>query len=145
MVSSCLCGEPCKYSGLDNYNQKVMESLKRQCILKVCPEVFGGLSTPRKPAEIVGGSAKDVLTGKAKILTQDRQDVTDAFLKGANMILKLAQHNGVTEAILKANSPSCGVGMVYDGHFCGRLIEGNGILAELLLQHGITVKTEKMI
>ncbi len=143
LVSSCLCGEKCKYSGGDNYNQAVMDYCKNKEVIKVCPEVMGGLSIPRPPAEIVGGSAKEVLEGKAKILNSQGTDVTEAFIRGAEEVVKMAQMHKITEAVLKANSPSCGKGYVYNGNFCGKLIEGNGLTTQLLLNEGIIVKTEK--
>ena len=143
LVSSCLCGEKCKYSGGDNYNEDVIAYCQGKEIVKVCPEVMGGLAIPRPPAEIVGGKAKNVLEGKAKVLSKEGHDVTEAFVKGAKETLKIAEKYHIKEAILKANSPSCGKGTIYDGHFCGRLIEGNGITVQLLLDAGIHVKTEK--
>ena len=143
LVSSCLCGEKCKYSGGDNYNQVVIDYCENKEIIQVCPEVMGGLSTPRIPAEIVGGTAKEVIDGKAKILTKEGKDVTKAFMKGAKEVLRLAQIHNVQEVILKANSPSCGKGQVYDGTFNGQLIKGNGLTAQLLIDAGIEIKTEK--
>lgn len=143
LVSSCLCGEKCKYSGGDNYNQAIMKFCDEQPYLKVCPEVLGGLPIPREPAEIVGGTAQDVLLGKAKILTKSGKDVTEAFVQGAQAVLKIAQENQVKKVIFKANSPSCGKGQVYDGRFVGQLIQGNGITAQILLNAGIEVQTEK--
>lgn len=143
LVSSCLCGEKCKYSGGDNYHEKVVAYCEGKQVLKVCPEVLGGLQIPRPPAEIVGGSATDVLNGKAKVLDCYGNDVTDAFVKGAYEVLKLAKENHITEAILKAHSPSCGKGMVYSGHFNGMRIKGNGLTAQQLLDAGISVKTEE--
>lgn len=142
LVSSCLCGEKCKYNGEDNLNVDVMTYLEQKEIIHVCPEVFGGLSTPRTPAEIVGGSARDVLKGNAKVMTKEGEDVTMAFIRGANKVLQLAKQFHVKQAILKAKSPSCGKGEVYDGSFNQNLIAGNGITAELLLKEGIEVITE---
>lgn len=142
LVSSCLCGEKCKYNGGDNFNKEVIEYLLSQEVVRVCPEVMGGLSTPRTPAEIVGGSAQDVLQGKAKVMTKAGEDVTSAFLTGASKTLELAKQFQIKKAILKAKSPSCGKGKVYDGTFNGQIIEGNGITAELLLKEGIQVMTE---
>ncbi|MBE6022288.1 MAG: DUF523 domain-containing protein [Cellulosilyticum sp.] len=145
LVSSCLCGEKCKYSGGDNYNEAVIAYCQDQEVLQVCPEVLGGLPIPRHPAEIVGGSAKDVLEGRARILNDQGEDVTSCFLQGAKEVLKLAKIHQIKEAILKANSPSCGKGKVYNGEFKGELVDGNGVTAELLLQSGIQVKTEKSL
>lgn len=142
LVSSCLCGEKCKYNGGDNLNEEVLEYLANEEVIQVCPEVLGGLSTPRTPAEIVGGTAKDVLQGKAKVMTQSGEDVTSAFIRGAHEALNLAKRYQVEKAILKAKSPSCGKGKVYDGTFRGQLIVGNGITAEMLLEEGIEIMTE---
>lgn len=142
LVSSCLCGEKCKYNGGDNYNQDVIDYCKNQEVIKICPEVMGGLPTPRVPAEIVGGTAEDVLKGRAKVLTKDGRNVTKAFIKGAQDALNKAKTYDIQEVILKAKSPSCGKGKVYDGTFQGKLVEGNGITAQLLLEVGLIIKTE---
>lgn len=143
LVSSCLCGEKCKYNGGNNYNIQVEAYYKDKEVIKVCPEVLGGLPIPRHPAEIVGGTAQDVLNGKAKILNNQGEDVTEAFLKGAQTVLKIAKDYGIRQAILKAKSPSCGRGKVYNGNFEGVLVEGNGITSQLLLEEGIEIKTEE--
>ncbi len=145
LVSSCLCGEKCKYNGQDNFNEKVAALCENTPHIKVCPEVLGGLSTPRVPAEIVGGTAEDVIKGEAKIYTQKGEDVTDAFIKGANAVIELLNQYTIEKAILKAKSPSCGKGKVYDGSFEGRLSEGNGVTAQMLLNRGIQVITEDEI
>ena len=142
LVSSCLCGEKCKYNGGDNLNLDVMAYLEDKEAIQVCPEVLGGLDTPRTPAEIVGGSSRDVLEGKAKVMTKEGDDVTMAFIKGAHKVLALAKQFNIKQAILKAKSPSCGKGKVYDGSFHHNLVVGNGITAELLLKEGIEVITE---
>lgn len=142
LVSSCLCGEKCKYNGEDNLNIDVMAYLAQKEVMHVCPEVLGGLSTPRVPAEIVGGSARDVLKGNAKVMTKEGEDVTMAFIRGANKVLQIAKQFNAKQAVLKAKSPSCGKGEVYDGSFNHNLIVGNGITAEILLEEGIEVITE---
>lgn len=142
LVSSCLCGEKCKYNGGDNFNQNVVTCIEQEEVIQICPEVLGGLSTPRPPAEIVYGSARDVLEGKAKVMTKEGRDVTVAFINGATKVLELAKQLSVQKAILKAKSPSCGKGQIYDGQFNQNLVEGNGITAELLLKEGIEVITE---
>lgn len=151
LVSQCLLGDACKYNGGHNYNEKVIAYCKGKDYLKICPEVLGGLSIPRLPSEIVGGSAKDVLDGKAKVMNQKGEDVTDQFILGAKKVVRcienkkgaFSKEDFAIEAILKANSPSCGKGKIYDGTFSGRLVSGNGITTELLMQLGITVKTEQ--
>ena len=145
LVSECLCGINCKYSGGNNINEKILKLVKEGKAVLVCPEQLGGLSTPRDPSEIKCGTAQDVLDGKAKVLSISGKDVTENYIKGAEEALKIAKLFGFSEAILKANSPSCGCGFVYDGNFNGNLIEGNGVTAQLLLDNGISVKTEKDI
>jgi len=108
-------------------------------LIPVCPEEAGGLPTPRPPAEIVGGDGEDVLNGKAKVMTVDGRDVTDAYLKGAHHALQVAQAHGATQVILKARSPSCGCSDIYDGTFSGTLTSGDGVTTALLKRHGITV------
>ncbi len=109
--------------------------------IPVCPEQLGGLATPRPTAEISGGTGADVLEGRAEVRTSSGADVTDNFTRGAREALSIAKAAGAREAILKAKSPSCGCGLIYDGTFSGRLVEGNGVTAELLIRNGIIVKT----
>lgn len=144
LVSACLCGENCKYTGGNNYNEKVMEFIKGKDVVYICPEQMGGLETPRDPAEIVG-SAKDVIEKNGKVISNKGNDVTQEFLKGAYEVLQIAKEKKVKMAILKAKSPSCGRGTVYDGTFTGNKISGNGITVELLLKNGIEVLNEDMI
>ena len=108
-------------------------------LIPVCPEESGGLQTPRPPAEIVGGDGDAVLDGKAKVMTEDGTDVTRAYLKGAHHALQVAQSHGATHVILKARSPSCGCGDIYDGTFTGTLTVGDGVTTALLKRHGITI------
>ncbi|CDF58462.1 DUF523 domain-containing protein [Thermobrachium celere] len=142
LISACLLGLCCKYNGGDNKNIKVLEFIKKYPAIPVCPEQLGGLPTPRKPAEIKAENSKDVLDGNGKVINIEGQDVTDCFVKGAYETLKLAKIYDVKIAILKSKSPSCGCGFIYDGTFRGRLKEGNGITAELLIQNGIKVYSE---
>ena len=142
LVSACLCGENCKYNGGNNENEKVRDFIKGKEVLYVCPEQMGGLSTPRNPAEIIG-CAKGVIDGTDKIVTNENADVSIEFLKGAKDVLKIAKEHNIKLAILKAKSPSCGKGIVYDGTFSGTKIVGNGVTAQLLLDNGIEVLTEE--
>lgn len=144
LVSACLCGINCKYNGGNNLNPKVLELLKEGKAMPVCPEQLGGQSTPRAPREIVGGTGEDVLDGRARVLGLDEEDdATEKFIKGAYETLKIAKECGAKVAVLKARSPSCGYGMIYDGTFTGRRIKGNGVAAELLKRNGIEVYTEE--
>lgn len=143
IVSACLCGINCKYNGENNYNEKIAQLLKEGRAIPVCPEQLGGQSTPRAAHEIVNGTGADVLDGRAKVLGPDGDDdVTGQFLMGAKEALKIAMDCSAKIAILKARSPSCGCGKIYDGTFTGTKIDGNGVTSELLLRNGIKVYTE---
>lgn len=129
LISACLVGINCKYSGGNNYNEKVFELVKQGKAIPVCPEQLGGLMTPRNPAEIKDG----------KVITSDNIDVTAEYKKGAEEVLNFAKKVGATKAILQARSPSCGCGKIYNGNFDKTLIDGNGITADLLIKNGIEV------
>ena len=134
LVSACLLGVNCQYNGESDLTKEFLEFLKdKGGFIAVCPEVLGGLAIPRDGAEIVNGKVKNV---KGK-------DVTKEFLEGAEKVLKIAKENKVDLAILKAKSPSCGVGLIYDGTFSRKIIEGDGVTAALLRKNGIKVMTEK--
>ena len=133
LVSACLLGTPCRYDGTGKANGSVLALAKSRTLIPVCPEQLGGLPTPRPPSERKG----------ERILTKNGEDVTAAFCRGAEETLRLASLFGCRQAILKANSPSCGCGQIYDGSFSGRRIAGDGLTAALLKQNGITVKTEE--
>ena len=139
IISACLLGVRCRYDGGDSRNETAIQQQKTYELIPVCPEEAGGLSTPRPPAEIVGGDGDDVLNGNAKVMTDDGADVTAAYLKGARHALQVAQSHGATHVILKARSPSCGCGDIYDGTFSGTLTTGDGVTTALLKRHGITV------
>lgn len=144
LVSACLLGANCQYNGESDFTEKLLEFLKDKGeFIAVCPEVLGGLSIPRDGNEIVSGKGKDVIAGKAKVKSLKGRDVTKEFLWGAEQVLKIAKENKVDLAILKAKSPSCGVGLIYDGTFSRNLIEGDGVTAALLRKNGIKVMTEK--
>ena len=139
VISACLLGVRCRYDGGDSRNEIAIEQQKKYKLIPVCPEESGGLPTPRPPAEIVGGDGNDVLEGTAKVMTADGTDVTAAYLKGAHHALQVVQSNGATHVVLKARSPSCGCGDIYDGTFSGTLTFGDGVTSALLKRHGITV------
>jgi len=144
IVSACLCGINCKYNGGNNLDERLLKLLKEGKIIPVCPEQLGGQETPRAPHEIVNGNGLDVLEGKARILGPEKNDdQTSSFLKGAYETLKIAEAVGASIAILKARSPSCGVGIIYDGTFSGTRRDGNGVTAQLLISKGIKVFTEE--
>lgn len=135
LVSACFLHEGYKYNGGANINKKIIELAEKYEFILICPEVFGGLSTPRPASEIVGDKVKNVLG----------EDVTFNFISGANKALELALAHNCKIAILKAKSPSCGKGLIYDGTFSHTIISGNGIAAKLLMDNGITVYTEDEI
>ena len=139
VISACLLGVRCRYDGGDSRNELAIKQKEMSELIPVCPEEAGGLSTPRPPAEIVGGDGEDVLNGNAKVITVDGTDVTEAYVKGAYHALQVAQSHGATQVILKARSPSCGCGDIYDGTFSGTLTSGDGVTTALLKRHGITV------
>ena len=133
LVSACLLGMPCRYDGTGKADERIVALAKTRHLIPVCPEQLGGLPTPRPPAERNG----------TRVLTRDDRDVTVPFLRGAQETQRLARLFSCRIAILKANSPSCGSGQIYDGCFCGRLIPGDGMTAALLKQDGLTVLSEK--
>ena len=131
LVSACLLGYACKYSGGSNaLPAETLAKLREQYrLIPVCPEVAGGLPVPRTPAERQG----------RWVVTRDGRDVTAQYEKGALIALRLARMYGCEAALLKERSPSCGSGEVYDGSFTGRLVPGDGSAAELLREMGISV------
>jgi len=141
LVSACLVGIPCRYDGGSCPHDQLQALAARGRVLPLCPEVLGGLPTPRPPAEIQGGDGGDVLEGRARVVNIEGKDVTAEFLAGAQEALRIAQRWGIKEAVLKTRSPSCGVGQIYDGSFSGRLKEGEGVTAALLRREGIIVKS----
>ena len=132
LVSACLAGFPCRYDGETKSNDEVCALVCQGLALPVCPEVLGGLPTPRLPSERTPDGVK--------VLQCDGTDVTAAFRRGADETLSLCRQYGVTRALLKSRSPSCGLGSIYDGTFSGKLRPGNGLTAELLESNGIRVE-----
>ena len=142
LVSACLLGVKCRYDGKDAFEPRLLELVKSGELLPVCPEQLGGLPTPRQRAWVVGGDGWDVLSEKAKVLTENGKEVTDNFIRGAEEVLKLARLFGATEAILKTGSPSCGLGEIREP-FSEKPMRGDGVTAALLEKHGLRVLTEK--
>ena len=132
LVSACLMGVNCRYKGDGQKLDGIERLMDCAEAIPVCPEVFGGLPTPRTPAERCGD----------RVVMRDGTDVTAQFHRGAEEALKLARLYGAKYALLKERSPSCGAGEIYDGSFSGGRIAGNGVTAELLLQNGVTVYGE---
>ena len=129
VVSACLAGENCKYNGGNNRNKKVEALFNGNRIIPICPEVMGGLPTPRVPSEIVHGF----------VMNKDGVNVDREYRCGAEMALKIAEREQPDLVILQSRSPSCGVKQRYDGTFTGTLIDGPGLTAELLMRHGFRV------
>jgi len=144
LISACLLGIKCSWSGDDKYkNDRAIQLSKVEPLIPVCPEQLGGLPTPRVPQEIQGGTGKDVLNGKCKVVNKNGEDITSQFIRGAEETLKIARQLKLKEFIAKSRSPSCGYGQIYDGSFSKRLVSGNGVTAELLKENGIRVITEE--
>ena len=134
-VSACLVGKNTKYDGGNNYNKYVLEYLKDKEVVLLCPEVFGGLPTPRIPSEQIND----------KVINSNNEDVTKQFVDGANEALKRLQQQNVNVVILKERSPSCGYKKVYDGTFSKTIIDGNGVFAKLAIENGFIIYTESDI
>jgi uncharacterized protein YbbK (DUF523 family) len=147
IISACLLGEPTRYDGEHmKCNHPKLEQWHREGrIIAFCPEVAGGLPTPRTTAEIIGGQGLNVLDGESKVLDMNGNDVTEPYKHGAQEALRVAQANGVRLAILKANSPSCGNKLIYDGTFSVKLKPGKGVTAANLERNGIRVFNEEEI
>ena len=144
LVSACLLGVNCNFEGQNWLTPRLREDFLRGDLFPVCPEVLGGLSVPRVPAEIFGGDGADVLDGKAKVLNMHGEDVTEQFLKGAYAALAIAKSVGATEALLIEKSPSCGCDKIFDGTFTEQFKAGDGVTAALLKRNGIKVTCIKV-
>ncbi len=138
IVSACLTGCNCKYSGGNNLCPEIAKLAEEENAFLVCPETAGELPVPRPPAEIIDG----------RVIDCDGRDVTDAFVRGSKKCFDEAlaeagrRSEKIEKAILKAKSPSCGTGLIYDGTFSGVTIEGNGIFADMLAKQGIPLFDE---
>lgn len=129
IVSACLLGVSCRYDGNSKPCREVISLKEKYNLIPVCPEIMGGLPTPRLSSEIRG----------ELVVMKDGSDVTKEYKRGAEEVLRLAQMFDCKIAVLKENSPSCGCGKIYDGTFSRKLIDGNGVTAGLLLKNGIKV------
>ena len=147
LISACLAGERVRYDGqlapLNHPLIREWDALGR--LVRFCPEMEGGLSLPRPPAEIIGGAGTDVLDGKARVKDIHGRDVTQAFVKGAELTLELVLRENIKAVLLKEKSPSCGSAQVYDGRFCRTLISGVGVTASLLKRSGIRIFSETQL
>ena len=142
LISACLLGHKVRYDGQDCLLKELLQHLLPAQYVSLCPEVSGGLAIPRPPAEIQSGNGHDILLRHAHVVDINGTDISEAFIQGAYAALDLARRFQVTHAILKANSPSCSSKLIYDGSFTGNKIQGDGVTAALLKQHGMEVMTE---
>lgn len=146
LVSRCLLGQRVRYDGGAHGPFTLLERWQQEGrIVPLCPEVAGGLPTPRAPAEIAGGQGAQVLDGHLSVLTVDGEDVTAAFVEGAEQALALVAQHGIRLALLKARSPSCGNLEAYDGTFSGVRVPGEGVTAALLRRAGVQVFSEEQL
>ena len=143
LVSSCLAGLKVRYKGTHSLDHKISKLIKEHKAIPVCPELLGGFSTPREPAEIIGGNGEDVLDGKAKVIEKSGKDVTELYIKGAYITLERAKEVNATVVVFKEYSPSCGSSMIYNGEFIGEKIAGNGVTSALLKRNGLRVISEE--
>ncbi len=133
LISACLAGTACRYDGKSLPHPGVQWLMARHRTVLVCPEQLAGLPTPRPRHELLDG----------RVVSEHGDDRTEAFLAGAREALRIAREHGCRLAVLKARSPSCGRGRIYDGTFSGKLVDGDGVTARLLLDSGIEVKTDE--
>jgi uncharacterized protein YbbK (DUF523 family) len=143
VVSACLLGVACNHEGRGSWRSVVAELGERYRLVPVCPEVLGGLTTPRPAAEISGGDGTDVLSGQARVLNVNGGDVTAAYRRGAEAAVQVARAAGATRAVLKARSPSCGSSQIYDGAFSRQLVDGQGVTAAALRAAGVEVCSDE--
>ena len=132
LISACLVGDNVKYNGGNNLSPKIDALLEKYELIPFCPEVEGGLSIPRTPAERKDG----------RVINQDGEDVTDAYYKGAELAFNICLYLKIKKVILKEKSPSCGSKIIYDGAFAHKEIPGMGITAEYLKEKGIEIYSE---
>jgi uncharacterized protein YbbK (DUF523 family) len=146
-VSACLFGEPVRYSGTELLfgDETLRQWLDEGRAMSFCPEVASGLTVPRPPSEIRGGSGADVLEGDARVYNIESEDLTDNFIKGANLALKFVFSNKLGLVILKDGSPSCGSTYIYDGMFTGLHKNGMGVTAALFQKNGIPVFNQNQV
>ena len=135
LISACLVGDKVKYDGGSNYNEKIKLLLEKYELVPFCPEVEGGLPTPRVGSERV----------KDRVKMKNGKDVTKNFQRGAELALNICQFLGIKIAVLKERSPSCGSKKIHDGTFSEKLIDGQGVTTELLRKKGIKVISEEEI
>ena len=144
LISACLLGDRVRHDGICKSlgDERIRQWSDQGRLIKYCPEVAGGLSTPRPAAEIEGANAEGVFNGLTRVITAQGTDLSSAFLKGAQATLALAQEHNIKFALFKAYSPSCGNEYVYNGRFDGALTRGIGVTTALLWRHGVRVFNE---
>lgn len=135
LISACLMGIKCRYDGKQKKIPELDRLMESYVLIPVCPEVLGGLPTPRVPSERRGEA----------VVTWDGRDVTENYRRGARESLRICQMTHTDCALLKERSPSCGFGSIYDGTFTGTLCPGDGVCAALLKQHGVRVYGESQV
>lgn len=135
LASACLLGVACRYDGNSAYHSGLIRLMQKHNLVPVCPEIFGGLPTPRTPSE----------RADERVAMKTGEDVTEQFMRGAQEALKLARLFGCKYAVMKERSPSCGSGRICDGTFTGALTDGWGVAAQLLRENGVTVVGESEI
>ena len=135
LVSSCLLGLNCRYDGKGVLSNDIIRLKEKYNLIPFCPEIYGGLPTPREPAEIING----------KVITKSGKDVTSSYIQGAKQALNLCELFNCKIAILKEKSPSCGYHKIHNGKFDGGLVNGDGITAKLLSNNGIIVIGESQV
>ena len=144
LISACLLGVACNHEGRGSPRAVVDELARHYRLVPVCPEVLGGLPTPRAAAELRGGDGADVVAGTgARVVNIEGVDVTAAYRRGAEAAVEVAVAVGAERAVLKARSPSCGSSAVYDGTFSRRLVPGRGVAAAALAAAGLEVGSEE--
>jgi len=142
-VSACLAGINCTFKGKNNLSKKIRKLFDAGAALAVCPEIAGGMGTPRDRSEICGGGGLEVLQGSARVLSSSGEDNTVFYIKGAKKITEIMKRLGIKKAILKSGSPACGMGLIYDGTFSKRLKASDGVLTAMLKINGIKIYDEK--
>ena len=143
LISACLAGVPCTHAAEAKTRAWALRLVAEGRAVTVCPEVAGGLPVPRPEAEIQGGRGGEVLDGKARVVSVDGDDVTANYLRGADAALAAARRTGARLAVLKARSPSCGCGEIYDGTFAGTKVAGDGVTAAALKREGLDVLSDE--
>jgi uncharacterized protein YbbK (DUF523 family) len=146
LVSACLLGQHVRYDGGAHGPFALLLQWQQQGrVVPLCPEMAGGLPTPRAPAEIIGGQGERVLDGLLDLYDVNGVEVSQAFVLGAQKAAQLISEHGIRLAILKARSPSCGNEQAYDGSFSGQLVEGEGVPAAALRRMGVRVFNEQQL